>query len=421
MGTIDASKLTAGGVVTRTVLGWFRANLHSHVREYGGTFATEFTVLACQLLTYKLAAHFLGKDGFSEYAVARRTISMIYLVPLLGITVALPRYIAHAIGGGHGRRTAKYFGAALWCVGSALLASVLLMNLFSGTFAYLFFADKQYAGLVLPLSVLVVGLALHSLVYSYFRGHLEMRRANLLQLVNLGIMPLAAFFLFGGSVRSVLLSLGILATAGACVGLAMTPVSHAGVHVVPEAKELLRYGVQRVPGDFALMALFTLPATFVAHFRGVQEAGYVAFGISVLNMVGTAFTPIGSILLPRAGRMFASGERRELREYVWGLTKLTVGCSGLMAAALFVVAPRLIHFYLGPNFSEVASITRVVLLGGVPYCLYLVLRNILDAFHEAAITSLFLGAALAVLAVGTALVNPWLNPSFGTVTALLAA
>jgi len=119
--------------------------------------------------------------------------------------------------------------------------------------------------------------------------------------------------------------------------------------------------------------------------------------------------------------MFASGEHRELREYVWGLTKLTVGCSGLMAVALFLFAPPLIRFYLGPNFSEVASITRIALLGGVPYCLYLVLRNVLDAFHEAAITSLFLGAALAVLVVGTALANPRLNTSFGAVTALLAA
>src|ERR1700674_64004 len=95
---------------SRSRFSWISEAMQSHAREYGSTFATEFTVLACQLLTYKLAAHFLGKTGFAEYAVARRTISLIYPVPLLGVAVALPRYVAHAIGGGNGDRKKRYFG-----------------------------------------------------------------------------------------------------------------------------------------------------------------------------------------------------------------------------------------------------------------------------------------------------------------------
>src|SRR6266849_9492025 len=98
MGTIDTPKLTAPSVGASSPFTWIAEGLGSHAREYGGTFATEFTVLACQLLTYKLAAHFLGKTGFSEYAVARRTISLIYPLPLLGLGIALPRYIAQAAG-----------------------------------------------------------------------------------------------------------------------------------------------------------------------------------------------------------------------------------------------------------------------------------------------------------------------------------
>src|SRR6266705_909420 len=105
MATMDMPKpsaLSAGaGARFSSIIG----NLGSHVREYGGTFATEFMVLASQLLVYKLAAHFLGTTGFSEYAVARRTISLIYPVPVLRVAVALPRYVAHAIGGGNGSRS----------------------------------------------------------------------------------------------------------------------------------------------------------------------------------------------------------------------------------------------------------------------------------------------------------------------------
>src|SRR5438132_6367918 len=93
MATIDIPKPSTPSSGTNARFAWITENLGSHVREYGGTFATEFTVLACQLVTYRLVAHFLGKTGFAEYAVARRTISLVYPIPLLGVAVALPRYV----------------------------------------------------------------------------------------------------------------------------------------------------------------------------------------------------------------------------------------------------------------------------------------------------------------------------------------
>src|ERR1700730_9978680 len=66
------------------------------IREYLPTFVTEFAVLISQVVAYKLAAYFLGPNGFSEYAVARRTIMLIYPVAMLGLGVGLPRYIGPA-------------------------------------------------------------------------------------------------------------------------------------------------------------------------------------------------------------------------------------------------------------------------------------------------------------------------------------
>jgi hypothetical protein len=66
-------------------------NLGSRVREYGNTFAAEFAVMASQIITYRLA-HFPGKPGFSEYAVARRAISTIHPVAILGLGVAPLRH-----------------------------------------------------------------------------------------------------------------------------------------------------------------------------------------------------------------------------------------------------------------------------------------------------------------------------------------
>lgn len=368
-------------------------------REYLGTFATEFTVLASQLLAYKLAAHFLGKTGFSEYAVARRTISLIYPLPLLGLAVALPRYVARTLGPESDTRAARYFGAAVWCIAIALLVSTLLINAFPGTFALLFFAGRQYANLILPLSLLLTGLVLHSLVYSYSRGRLEMKRANVLQLINLGFVPLAAFVIFSDSVRSVLLAMGILTTAVSLVGLLLSPVKSVRLNVKPEAKELLRYGVQRVPGDFVLMALLTLPVTFVAHFSGIQQAGYVAFGISVVNMIGSMFQPLGLILLPKASRMLAGGAHAELRTHVAQIVKATALVSIFASIVLEISAAGLIKLYLGPSFSDAVVILRIMLLAALPFSLYCVLRNVIDAYHENAVNALNLSISFAAFLV----------------------
>jgi len=390
MAIAEAEKLN---VRRRWTLPWIDEAALRQGREYAGTFVTEFAVLASQILAYKLAAYYMGKEGFAEYAVARRTISLIYPVPLLGLGVALPRYIAYASGQGDSTRSGRYFGATLWWVGCTTALCALLMNLFSGGFAYLFFGSTEYAHLVFPLSVMLIGLALHAVVYAYFRGHLVMKRANLLQLVNLGFVPLVAFFAFTESVRSVLLALGVLWTAGAGAALLFTPWQQMSAHTLAEARELLRYGVPRVPGDFIQMALLTLPATFVAHLRGVQEAGFVAFGISVLAMIGSMFAPIGLILLPKASRLLTEGALAELRDHVLRIVKVTVIVSGATAVAIEIFAEPLIRLYLGPGFGELAAVVRIVILGALPFAIYCALRGLIDAYHSRAVNTLNNGIA----------------------------
>ncbi len=158
--------------------------------EYWPTVATEFSVLVSQIISYKLAAHFLGQHGFSEYAVVRRAVSLISPLPLLGMAVGLPRYIAYSKGAENWAAAERYYGATLRCVGSGIILCVLLLNILKSKFAFLIFGDRTYSQLILPLSMLVAGASLHALVYSYFRGHLAMARANMLQLTNLGIQTL---------------------------------------------------------------------------------------------------------------------------------------------------------------------------------------------------------------------------------------
>src|SRR5712692_7974903 len=101
----------------RGFLGWFSRDARDQVWEYAPTFATEFALMACQMFAFKLAAHLFGKQGFSEYALVRRVISTVYPICLLGLSVALPRYIAMASKSGDPGLDKRFYGATLWCVG----------------------------------------------------------------------------------------------------------------------------------------------------------------------------------------------------------------------------------------------------------------------------------------------------------------
>jgi len=349
-----------------------------------------------QILAYQLAAHYLGRNGFSEYAVARRLVSLISPIPLLGLGVGLPRYIGYSNGRGDKAAASRYYTAALWCVGAAALVCFLLMNLGSSYFAFLFFGSKCYARLVFPLSIMVIGFCLHSIACGYFRGHLAMNRANLLQVLSLSLSPPLVFVVFHRNLEHVLLLQG-----GLWIFVAVTVLLWTGFHqrtsgIFSETKHLLTYGVQRVPGDFTLMALFTLPVTVLAHLDGVQYAGYVAFGIAVLSMIGAVFAPVGLVLLPKATYMLAEGSSHELRQHLLHMVKVTAIVSAILALSISIFARWLIRLYLGDGYEQVANIVRLVMVGALPFSLYLVLRNIIDAFHKNGVTALILLSSLAV-------------------------
>src|SRR5208282_1476484 len=98
--------------------------------------------------------------------------------------------------------------------------------------------------------------------------------------------------------------------------------------------------------------------------------------------------------------MMAEGTRAELRAHVWTLARITVGVSAIMISLTYLGADELIRLYLGPGFGDVARIVRLLCLGSIPYSLFLVLRNVIDAHHERAVSSSFLVISFGVFLAG---------------------
>lgn len=375
-------------------------------KDFITTFLTEFIVLGSSIIAYKLAANFLGNEGFSEYVLSRRNVSLFQPALLMGLSIGIPRYLAYASTENPGsKKSDAYFISGLSVLVVVIITFTIILNLFKANLAYLLFGSIEYIPLIFPINVMLIGSILHAAAYSYFRGHLLMIRANILQMVNLGLVPLLALCL-GKTTRDVLIITGSCWSAISLLSLFAIAknIKWEGTYFLSCIKELLSYGLQRVPGDFAYAALFTLPATFTAHIRGVQEAGYVAFAASVSNMIGTVFVPVGLILLPQASQIIAGRNFEMLRYYSNRLLKITFFMTVLGVVFFEIFADTIIELYLGQSYSEIIFLTRIIVIGSVAHTIFISLRSIIDAYYLKALNTINIIIALLLFLLLSAIV-----------------
>ena len=98
-------------------------------KDYIVTIIVQFAVLASVFLVYKLAAEFLGTDGFSGYALSRRTISLIQPAILMGLGVGIPRYIAYGYANPDQKNPDAYFISALFILAPVIFIFFIFFNL----------------------------------------------------------------------------------------------------------------------------------------------------------------------------------------------------------------------------------------------------------------------------------------------------
>lgn len=234
-----------------------------------------------------------------------------------------------------------------------------------------------------------------------------MMRANLLQAINMGIIPPATFFLFGKSLSTVLAVTGIVWIIISSLAFLFMPIKLGACNpgkLVPYAKEIMGYSIMRVPGDFALSALLALPAILTAHMTGVREAGFVAFGTVVFNMGGYFFAPISTILLPKASHMIARANYEGLKYDLKRMLMSAICLTTLGVVILEIFTSQLIEIYLKKNFFETIMIVRVFAIGIVPYVVYIVLRSIIDANYVKPINVINMIVSLLFFITGVLLI-----------------
>jgi len=389
--------------------------------DYVLTYFAEGMTIVAGVLVYRFASTYLHTSGFSEYALARRTIALIQPVVMAGMSWAIVRQVAVSSAGRTEISGYTLFAGAALVIGLSHVLLLVMAALFPGVVSQILVGSSAFASLVVPIGVLTTGISLHLLATSYFRGLLKIGKANILQILNLGVVPVIVFPLFGSSTQSVLLWTGGLTSLNSLIVIFSIIIGEAQYpgRLREAIHSLMSYGLPRVPGDLAQMAILSLPSYLAAHFVDIEQAGVIAFGCTLLSLAGTAVSPLAIILLPQASRFLFDGRREEVRLQVNRFLMVLVPAVLVSLIIGEWLMPVFIQIYLGAAFTKWSNVVRVIALGAPGYLVFWLLRSIIDAAHHQATNARNCIIALALFLLGSWLLHPLVDGVYSLLFALV--
>jgi O-antigen/teichoic acid export membrane protein len=250
-------------------------------------------------------------------------------------------------------------------------------------FARLLFGDAEFKTLVIPLAVFLLANALHAIVFSFYRGRLQMERANFLQFLNFAVFPLVATLVIwtGRSIATMFLTIGVLTLV--CTLAMALPIFRerplGTSHERGVARELLRYGTARIPGDIALGALFTVAPIIASHYVPLPRLAPLLLGLGILNVLGTSANPLNQVLLSKVSMMLAEGRMQEAASYIGHLVTGAVEVSVFACLQIVIFADVVVRIWVGPKYLSEMLLVRILLLAIPFYLLHTALRCVIDA------------------------------------------
>lgn len=378
------------------------------------------------LAIMKIVAYRFGPDQFGEFMLIKRNTSWLQGPLLLGMGVSIPRFLAIA----REKKDSRYAATLVTGMNILVLGMSLAPLLFAfasqgrETIASLLFGSKEYAPLVLPLITYNLALILGLSISTYLQGISSLTRYSAFNSVNIALVPLICVAAFkAADIRSLTLAL-----SAAC---ALLPLSFMSFwffknlgdiqwsRIFSITKTVLLYGFTRIPGDLAFGGLLAVPALTMTHLTSIRWAGATSFGLSLMQLGGTLFSPLGVLFLPKMSALAARNAKEEIRRLSRSSLLLSAVLGSLLTLAALAVVHWIIRYGLGEEFLFGKMAVASTLLAVLPYSLYVVLRSILDGLAVRAFNTentFYALVSFCILGLGSPFVFGMTDPAAIAVT-----
>ena len=363
------------------------------------------TVLLSAVLAYALAARCFSRDELSQYMLIRRVTNSILGVVMLGMPIAMSRYVALL-----GNKDRNYIARAIVITTSVELLSLGLLWTVCGVFpkwaSGLLLGDAKYAALLGPIVLIVAANGVLGQLLYYFMGQLQIRMANTIQVLMGGVAPLLPMVLFArlGLLR-VLYLVGLLGLVG-CVPFAVDPIVRCArrLHVrqlvsrqtLMEARQLLAYGFSRTPGFAAMAMLWSAVPLYLTRIHETAAVTYVLAGIQTLLLTTIALSPVSSVLLPRVADMKGAGAVESLARAMSMAHRLLLHMGLILLPQVPVAVPSLVRAWLLIDAPEGYWVVTLVALAVPAFAAFSILRNPIDGVTHVPVNTYTMTGALGV-------------------------
>jgi O-antigen/teichoic acid export membrane protein len=362
-----------------------------------------FVTSAAVIVTTRLLAEGLGPTEFGVYAVVKRVIGILVPFTTLTMGVALARCTAMATEEGH-RRELLMAATIIAACPSVVVGIVAVI--YSDPLGRLLFGQPGYSVVVASAGLPVIGIAFYTVLYGHFRGTDRMGRANLMELIVVGLGPgvIAACYAIPGHLHTIFGLIGGLYCAAA-IPIARRLRRHLhpstwSPRLGASLRELLRYGCPRVPGGITFAGILGAAPIVAAYTRAVEDAGYLVAGQIVFGITDAASAAFGLVLLPKVAQLVAEDKVETVRAIVDDLLAVGLYLGTFAAIHLLIWGDYVVRIWLGEDYDQSIPLLRILSFALIPYVLFCLLRSIVDAVDHRAINARHLYLALAVTVAG---------------------
>jgi O-antigen/teichoic acid export membrane protein len=362
-----------------------RIKIHPLFFDLGITASTSAAVLVSGLLMVALFGKMLGAIALAEFLLVKRLYAWLQSFTILGVDMAMPRYVAMT-DAKKPRERDQFLVAGILLGGAVTLVVFAILNSADTLFSNWLFGSADFKKLILSLSVFLAGGSAHGTVYGFYRGRLQMKHANALQVLNVVVLPILAIVVFARFHSTALIvdviGMGMIFFSSLfAVPLVPRMWDALNANLRPQFTSLLQYSVPRLPSLFAFGALMALGPVIASHRLPLSQVSYLLLGMSILMGISASAEPIGLILLSKVSMVVSQDRHSDLRLHLQYLQEAVLACYVFAGLQLIVFADVIVKAWVGNHINVDAGlgVIRVTLLSIPFYLLFACLRSVVDA------------------------------------------
>ena len=357
------------------------------------TIINGFIVLIGIFLLNGYIARVFGIEYLGEYLLVRRIVLSLVAILLLGMNIGLPMLIARKIKDIGNVGLLIFF---IFTIPLVIVVSILMQNDIIGDLPDISF---------LSYFLFTLGIALQFLTYGLFRGHLNMIRANIIQLFSTALIPIG-IFLFNLNLEKSMIWIGMLLIVFNLMNYFIKndfiSIPNNSVMIV---KKILNFGAVRFPSFISQFLLLALVPILISKSGSYSDVAYFTSSLAILRSLLIVVGPLGIILLPRVSRAILQGEHLKIKNGLEVLIEIVIIFSVIIAISFSLFGGNILKLWLGEISVNGIWIGKTMLLF-LPFYLFVdILRSPIDAISMKGYNSIIYSIAAGTLIISYYLIH----------------